>query len=153
MSTKEGAQLKYRILRIYTAQFSFEDIDEKEVNKLAGALGSVNVKMKLGLKVDAKTSEILISISTDWIKTADQVKLFNHTGNTLFHIENLNDILDEESKEYLFPNPFLIQIQSLAYSHARALLAIEISPTVYKDKFFLPIVKIADIVNNTLQAE
>lgn len=79
--------------------------------------------------------------------------LVEHTGRTSFYVEGLEKFFKEKDSTYDLPNIFMIQILGIAYTHARALLSVEISPTIYRDNYFLPVVDPANLLpkNKTIK--
>jgi hypothetical protein len=136
----KNTKIGYRIIKIHTTEFFFKDLSEQEVDQLVRNTGSLAIIINNAVKIDAKNSVILIDVSSRLRRNDDKTDLIRHTGRTAFHIKNLQEAFDKEKQAYEIPKGLLIQLHSLAYTHARALAASEVSPTPYKDKFFLPVV-------------
>ncbi len=66
--------------------------------------------------------------------------LVEHNGRTSFFIQGLEKTKNESNGGFDLPNELLVQIHGIAYSHARALLANDLSSTSFRDKYFLPVV-------------
>ncbi len=137
---KEHTKIEYRIINIHTTEFFFEDLSEQEIDHLVQNSGSLSININNTVNIDAAKSVIAIDVSSKLLKKGDETVLIRHTGRTAFQIKNLHEAFDEEQQTYDIPTGLLVQLHSLAYSHARALAATEVSPTAYKNKFFLPVV-------------
>jgi hypothetical protein len=74
--------------------------------------------------------------------------LISHVGRTAFDVIGLKGALNEEDQSLDLPTEFLVQILSISFTHARAMLNVEISPTVYRDKFFLPVIDPTKLLPN-----
>jgi len=136
----EHTKIGYRIIKIHTTEFFFEDLSEQEINELVEHSDSLAININNTVNIDAAKSVVAIDVTSKLLKKEDETVLIRHGGRTVFHIKNLHEAYDEEQQAYDIPSGLLVQLHSLAYSHARALAATEVSPTPYKDKFFLPVV-------------
>jgi hypothetical protein len=73
-----------------------------------------------------------------------------HTARTVFYIKNMKDFYEKETEKVNIPDPATVQFLGISFSHARAALAIELSSTVYRDKYFLPVVDPLVLFNKLL---
>ncbi|PRY98211.1 hypothetical protein BY457_11023 [Marinilabilia salmonicolor] len=137
---RDHTKIAYRIIKIHTTEFFFKDVTETNIDELLKDSSSLAININNTVNVDAANSVIAIDVSSRLLKKEDDTVLISHTGRTVFDIKNLSEVFDEEKQSYEIPIGLLTQLHSLAYSHARALAATEVSPTAYKDKFFLPVV-------------
>lgn len=149
----EQVEIGFRIVKIHTSKFLFEDLDEELLNELFDAPGALAVNMNTSLNIDKEKSTISLDVGTELVKKETGSVLVGHLGRTSFLIKGLDRVYDKEQDAYNLPDGLLIQLYSIAYTHARALLATEISPTVYKDKYFLPVVNPADFIKNKKSLE
>ena len=145
---KEENNLEYRIKRIHSLKFYFKEIESNRLNSMFEKTDALYLNTKTILNIDDKESSISIDINTELLERKSNEILVEHSGRTVYQIKGLKDIYNETDNVYDIPNEFLIQLYSLAYSHTRALLATEVSPTVYKDKYFLPIINPQDFLKN-----
>lgn len=137
---QEQVEFGYRIIKIHTTKFTFEDIREEEIDQLFNRTDRLNVTVKTSLNIDTEKSVITIDFVTELIDIENQITLINHSGRTSYLFQGLEKIYNKEKNAYDIPDDIVTQIFGIAYTHARALLATEISPTAYKDKYFLPVV-------------
>ncbi|MDD3721601.1 MAG: hypothetical protein PHW92_03805 [Lutibacter sp.] len=143
---KEKIEIGYRIIKIHTSKFSFEDLDEKSVEKLFNSTNLLAVNMTTMLNIDKEKSTITIDIGTALTEKGNNRTLIEHSGRTIYHVQGLKNVYNKGKDYFDIPDGFLIQLYSLAYSHSRALLATEISPTIFKDKYFLPVINPIDLI-------
>jgi len=135
------SKIEYKVSRISSIKFFHEQIEQRELDKLFKAKEKgLAINLNIGSKTELSTSTMTIDITTKLSRQSDNQVLVEHTGRTAFEVKGLKNIYDKEKERINFPDGLLIQIYSIAYTHARALLAVELSPTVYKDKYFLPVV-------------
>lgn len=138
--------LKYRITKIFTTKFSITDIQEEVLEKLLNSDTELNIKIDISLNVE--TPKISIDVHSQLSNVAESTTLVEHTGRTLFFLEGLEDYYNKQNDAFELPDNLLIQLHSIAYTHARALLATEISSTIYKDKYFLPVINPSDLIKH-----
>jgi hypothetical protein len=100
----------------------------------------LEIGLNIGILISEDESTISVDVSSNLKNLKDDIVLVNHMARTIFKIRGLPETKDSEEGFFNLPDGFIVQLYSIAYSHARALLAVELSPTVYKDKFILPIV-------------
>lgn len=146
MANKKQIQLGYKITKIQTTKFSFTDIEENKLIKLTNDPKGLGININVSLNIDIKTTTINMDVQTKLFVTESKEPLVEHTGRTVYFIEGLEKIYNKEADAYDFPDALLIQLYGIAYTHSRALLAIEISPTCYRDKYFLPVINPADLL-------
>jgi len=63
-----------------------------------------------------------------------------HTGRTSYFVEVLLSTVNNETGSYDLPDALMLQMAGIAFSHARALLTTELNPTVFSNKYFLPVI-------------
>jgi len=143
---KETIEIGYRIIKIHTSKFSFEDLNEESVEKLFNTPNLLAVNMNTILNIDKEKSTITIDIGTGLTEKQNNQILIEHSGRTIYHVKGLESVYNKEKDYYDIPDGLLLQLYSMSYSHARALLATEISPTIYKDKYFLPVINPNDLI-------
>lgn len=136
----QKTNISYRILKIHTIKFSFNEIDSDKFNSIFENGNSLSVTTNVSFNIDESKSKITIDINTHLINNESIGDLVEHTGRTIFDVKGLTTVYNEEDNSFDLPDEFVVQLFGLAYSHSRALLAVEISPTIYKDKYFLPVI-------------
>ena len=153
MATKaDEIKLGYRILKIQTTKFEFKDIDDAELDSLFKNNG-VGLNINVERTTDSEKSTITIDIRSRFFKKEGEIILVEHFCRTSYFIEGLRDVYDKKSDTFEFPKNFMIQLHGIAYTHARALLATEISSTCYRDKYFLPIIDSTILVDLSVNKE
>ena len=66
----------------------------------------------------------------------------------MYKIEGLEQTYVDKKDSFDLPDNLIVQLFSISFTHARALLSIELSPTIYKNRYFLPIIDPTSILNN-----
>jgi hypothetical protein len=140
MNQETNIKFNYRVSKISTSYFNAFELPENELTKLFDEPGLIGLQVNTAINISTDAKSIAIDIESELSKKVNKELLIAHKGRTIFSVDNLQDFFKPESNSFNLPSNVLVQLFSLAYTHARALIAIEISPTVYKDKFFLPIV-------------
>jgi hypothetical protein len=140
MNQETNIKFNYRVSKISTSYFNAFELPENELTKLFEEPGLIGLQVNTAINISTDAKSIAIDIESELSKKVNKELLIAHKGRTIFSVDNLQDFFKPESNSFNLPSNVLVQLFSLAYTHARALIAIEISPTVYKDKFFLPIV-------------
>ncbi len=155
MENKEKqADLSYRIAQIYTLEFSFKDLDRATLEKFFDTPNSLALGTQTKVDINRKESNITIDIRTKLFEKEKEINvLVDHTGRTVFNIRGLEQVFNMEENTFELPDAFMAQLFGLAYSHARALLAVEISPTIYKDKYLLPVINPHSFLSNNQNAK
>lgn len=141
--------MDYKIIKIHTTRFTFEDLEEGHVHELFSTPQNLGFSMTMGIIFNLKASVLTIHIDTKLIEKENNNSLIDHSARTSYAIRELNrfvHIKDKKERTYHIPEELLVELFSTAYTHARALLATEISPTIYKDKYFLPVIDPADVI-------
>ncbi|TDO03148.1 hypothetical protein [Sunxiuqinia elliptica] len=133
-------EIGYRIIKIHSVKFNFEDYNEDIIDELFRAEDALGLYINTSLKIDKENSIITIDIATKLVNNNDDKTIISHTGRTSYHVKGLDKVYDIEPDSFDLPDDFTIQLYSLAYSHSRALLSTELSPTNYRDKYFLPVI-------------
>ena len=141
-------EIGYRIIKIHSIKFNFEDYNEGIIEKLFNTKDSLGLNINTSLKIDKETSVITIDIATKLVKNKEDKTIISHTGRTAYHIKGLDKIYNKETDSFDLPDDFTIQLYSLSYTHARALLSTELSPTNYRDKYFLPVINPSHFIKN-----
>ena len=140
MDSKKNVEIGYRIIKILTSKFSFEEIDEEELNELISTPNGLTVDMNISLNINKETNDMIIDVSTVLLNTNDKKTLIHHVGRTSFNVKDLDKVFNEKTNAFDLPDDLLIQLYSISYTHSRALLATELNSTIYKEKYFLPVV-------------
>lgn len=148
MKPQKEFNLGYRIIKIQTTKFEFREIETDDINLIFEQNGFLRIDSGVRIDIDKERETIIFDIESSVIENATELKLISHTGKTTFQVKGLEEVYDTESNSFDFPNEFMIQLYSLSYSHARALLATELSGTMYRDKFFLPVINPSTIIND-----
>lgn len=141
--------LSYRISQIHSLKFSFKDIELDRVIRIFEEQNTLALDTNTSLDIDKEKSTVTIDISTNLIDKVEDEVLVEHSGRTVFLINGLDKVYNEDNENFDLPDSLIIQLFSLAYSHARALLATEISPTIYKDKYILPVIDPSQFLKHT----
>lgn len=144
-------EIGYRIVKIHTSKFLFEETSEEALNGLFGTPGALEISMNIKFNIDKEKAVIDLDVGTALIKKETKTALVEHVGRTSYLINNMDQVYDKGQDTYVLPNDILIQLYSIAYTHARALLATEISPTIYKDKYFLPVIDPSDLIKDKVK--
>lgn len=138
--------LGYRITKIQTTKFAFEDILESKLNSLLADPDALGLNINVGININKDDSLVTIDVETILTDVDSKINLVTHSARTVFFIENLKNTYNKETNAFDLPNELLAQIYGISYTHARALLSMEISPTVYREKYFLPIINPMNLV-------
>ena len=136
-------ELLYKITQIHTTKFSIAELNDKEFEKLFKKPEDLNFGFKTEIKFSEDEEQITIAVDsllTRKLDTGERETIVEHTGKTQYAVKNIKQYHNKENQAYDLPDNFVIILFTLAYSHARALLAVELSPTPLKDKIFLPVV-------------
>lgn len=132
--------LAYKVAKINTTKFSYIDLEEDEVAFLFKQEDNLKVKLDVNMGISLEKSQIFFEINTELSKKENDDNLITHTGKTSFSIQNLDSTFNKEEEKFDLPDALIIQLYALSYSHARALLSVELSRTVYKDRLYLPVI-------------
>lgn len=132
--------LGYKVSQIHSLKFSFKDIEPERLNRIFEAQNALGLNTSTSLNIDKEKSTITIDINTILIDNQKEDVLVEHSGRTVYVVKGLDIAYNEDDNNFNIPDGLIIQLFSIAYSHTRALLATEISPTIYKDKYILPVV-------------
>lgn len=150
----DNIKLRYKVVKINTLKFIFEEIDEGNFVKLFNDNSDLLiVNLSTEISFDIKKSTISIDINTKLINQESKAELIKHSGRTTFMVEGLDKTYNKKEDYYDIPDELIIQLYGLAYSHSRALLTIEISPTIYKDKYFLPVINPSNFINKENESD
>lgn len=145
MTQVSEVQFEYKITKIQTVKFFFEEIDDSDVIDLFSSESNLGISINTNYGVDRKESSIVIEIHTLLIRRSDEKTLVEHVGRTKYQVNGLESVYNPEKDAFDIPDGFIILISSIAFTHSRALLAVEISSTCYKDKYFLPIINPTEV--------
>lgn len=143
---KQEIHLGYRIDKIQTTKFSFEDLAEEKLNELLNDSKGLGVNVNVSLSINGEKSTITINVLTQLTITETKTNLVEHSGRTVYFVVGLENAYNKEADAYDLPDAFLIQLYGIAYTHSRALLATEIGSTCYRDKYFLPVINPASLL-------
>lgn len=139
MDKGKEIKISYRILKIHTTSFSIKDILEQQLEELFKN-GNALLNMGSNINFDNLKSTITIDIKTSLIKKGENKQLVDHTGRTVFFMEDIKKFYNTKSDSYDLPTNFILQLLGISFSHSRALLSTELQSTVYADKFVLPVI-------------
>ncbi len=141
----ESNQLSYRVDKIQTLKFSFHELSEEKVNRLFRGDDSLELNITTHLNIEDQ----LISIEIITLLKASETgkTLVEHNGKTIFKVKGLDQYRQGDS-QYNLPDDLMQQLFSLAYSHARALVAVEIAPTIYNGRYMLPVIDPHDFLED-----
>lgn len=145
MDTETKNRFEYRIVKIHTAKFSFSDLDEAYVDSLF-ADGQLNGELNVQINFDREKSTISFDISSHIIDAQKDETVVQHVARTVYEVKGIDQVYTAEKDSYNIPDDLIVQLYSISFSHARALFATELSPTVFKDKYFLPVIDPKDIL-------
>lgn len=142
MDAETKNRFEYRIIKINTIRFSFSDLEEAYVNSLPdGQLkGELNVKINF----DREKSTISFDIAST-ISDQDE-PVIQHVARTVYEVKGIDQLHTAEKDSFNVPDDLIVQLYAISFSHTRALFATELSPTVFKDKYFLPVIDPTDIL-------
>ncbi|GEM_PF-2975357 len=145
----ETLDLAYRISKIQTTKFVFEEIDQKRIVELFSDRKDLNLTVNIGTLAEVDELKFTVDLGTKLEDKTTKIVLVEHVARTIFHIDGLNSIYNPKTKFVDFPTPLIIQIYGIAFSHARALLAIDIAPTCYRDKYMLPVIDPTTLIDQS----
>lgn len=137
----------YRIGKIHSTKFSFTDISDEKVNNLFNSEDSLGVNISVSMSIKNEDSSIVIDISSQLMDNTEGNVLIEHTGRTVYFIKGLEKVFNSKNDSFDLPSELLLQLLSIAYTHSRALLASEISPTCYHEKYFLPVIDPRNLID------
>lgn len=147
MAKKEPKAFSYRATDILTTKFAYNDVDESILEILFTEMTNLGFTLNVTPNIDIDNSKFTIDINTILSNKQSEEMLVEHTGRTAFFIEGLKEALNSEKDALNLPKSLLQQMYGIAFSHARALLAVELSPTNFKGRYVLPIVDPAMLVH------
>lgn len=131
--------LEYKIVRVHTVRFSCMDVSEDYAEKLFGQQNALSFGIQIAISINKEESTLTMDVNSILKDKLTGQQLVEHTGRTSFLVRNLEQVYNPQTDTYDIPNDLLTQFYGLAYTHARALLAVEVSPTIYRDKYLLPV--------------
>lgn len=150
ISMNKEIKIEYKIKKIHTTTYAVEDLPEEESIELFRK-GNSNLNIGSNINFDKENSTITIDIKTVLSKKSSKKELVKHTGRTVYYIQDLENLFNQEENSYKLPNNFLLQLLGISFSHTRALLATELKSTVYAEKFLLPVVNPKILLPKDLQ--
>lgn len=139
--------LGYKVAKIDTTKFSYSDLEEDEVAFLFENEDNLKVNLDVNIGISLERTEIFFEINTSLSNKENGESVITHTGKTTFSIQNLESTFNKDDEKFDLPDGLIVQLYSLSYSHARALLSVELNRTVYKDLFYLPVIDPTKILN------
>lgn len=140
MSEENKVQLGYRVESIKTIQFSFEDISEKELEDLMSDTNGLGININARVNIKMETSSFVLDISSELFNSKTKTPLVKHVGRTSYFLQGISSVVNNDGKSVDLPSDMLVQLYGIAYTHSRALLSVELSPTVYRNKYILPVI-------------
>lgn len=135
---EKKSKYSFRITNISTTKFLFEDLQlDYFINLIKNKELGMAIDLAIDIKKDINLFSIIIkSVFSD--KTESKI-VIEHIGKNSFEINEMSEIYDSKKDSFILPDGLLLTLVNMAYTHSRALLAAELSSTMYKDKLFLPI--------------
>lgn len=132
--------LAYRISKITTTEFSFVDKLMSEVQSIFASDDALKTNLNISIDLNKERSEISFEIHSILWNTKTNEELVKHTGKTIFSLVDLESSYNEEADTYSLPDALMVQFYSIAYTHSRALLSVELLKTPYRELYFLPVI-------------
>ena len=148
MDKKDIETFAYKVAKINTVYFEYKDMSAQELNVLESVPDNLKIGIDVEWQIYREKSKIEIDIVSKLVRGSDRLTLFQHTGKTVFGFINLDYFYNNEKGIYDIPNDFVNELNALAYAHSRALLSVELQPTVYRDRFFLPVISADLFIKN-----
>lgn len=143
---KKTVNISYKVIKIHTTKFSFEDVDEEKLNEIVADEDKPNLNINVSISSRKEKSTVTFDVTSYFLNPEDNSQpLVTHTARTIFYIKNIEDIYEKETDKINIPDQVALQFLSISFTHARAVLAMELSSTVYRDKYFLPVVDPMDL--------
>jgi hypothetical protein len=137
---KKFIDIQFRIIKIHTVKFCFEDYSKEYIDKLFKGKDALELKIKTSQVIDKETLIVTIDINTVLRDIHEEKYLVEHTGRTSYQLKGIDNFYDEKTKAYKIPNKLQEELYQHAYEHTRALLATELRQTPFQDKYFLPVI-------------
>lgn len=144
---KTEVQFGYKVAKINTTQFSFTDMDEEAANLIFENDEQFRTDISVNINFHLEKSEISFEIKTSIQLLSTNEILISHSGKTVYSVDQLEKAYNKKLNQFLLPDALIVQIYGIAFSHTRALLAVELNGTIYRDKFLLPIIDPRQILN------
>lgn len=129
--------IQFRIKSIDTLKFSYTAIPTENSET---TLNESKLSLNLSVDINKDDSEIIVVINSSLNNSKLENPVLEHACKTVFYLSGMDNFLDQSKKELLLPKDLTTEMVSMAYTHARAVLAVEVSKTMYKDKIMLPII-------------
>lgn len=139
MKKEKENKLGYKIIKIQTLKFDFKEVDSAIIENLFLDENPVQINIKFNINFNKIKSEITIDV-INYLAETNNSNYVSHSGRTIFKVIGLDEFYDKENNTFQLPDNFMVQLLSISFSHCRALLAVELSSTNFKDKYFLPVV-------------
>lgn len=139
MDKGKEIKISYRILKIHTTSFSIKDISEQQLEDLFKDSNAL-INVGSNINFDKSKSTVTIDIKTSLTKKGENKQLVDHTGRTVFFVDDMSKFYVSKSDTYDLPTNFILQLLGISFSHSRALLSTELQSSVYADKFVLPVI-------------
>ncbi|MFK8013288.1 MAG: hypothetical protein AB8B80_14710 [Marinicellaceae bacterium] len=141
MSKQKEISLSYKIADIKTVRFTYEEIPVEEVEAVFLNIEQINFTVNMGTNFNLENSTFTLDVKTGLSLKSEPAKLLvEHIARTVYGIKDMDALLTADKESINIPELFLKQLYGISFSHARALLAVELSPTNYKGKYILPVV-------------
>ena len=139
--------LGYKVSKINTTKFSYNDLEEDQVTILFEKEENLKVNLDVNMGISLEKAEIFFEINTSLSNRENNESIIIHRGKTTFSVQNLESTFNKEDEKFELPDGLIVQLYALSYSHARALLSVELNRTVYKDVFYLPVIDPTNILS------
>ncbi len=144
---KTEVQFGYKVAKINTTQFSFTDMDEEAANLIFENDEQLKTDLSVSINFHLEKSEISFEIKTSIQLLSTNEILISHSGKTVYSVDQLEKAYNKKLNQFLLPDALIVQLYAIAFSHTRALLAVELNGTIYRDRFLLPIIDPRQILN------
>ena len=133
MAKSERKQIHWSILEIKETEFFVDD---------SAKPGQVNFGYQVVLDIKVAESLVSFSIIATYVNATTNEVVLKSKSFTSFRIKNMESFTkkDEKGQDAVdLPDELWIALFSMAYSHARALLAKSAGPTIFKTLIIPPI--------------
>ena len=147
---KKEIELEYKVKSISTSKFVIADIPREELEVLFDQVGKLEFRLNVKGEINKKESTLSVVMNTFlYRKDNKEDILIEHSADTTFLVKGLTESYIEDKGMFNIPDSFLMATHAIAFSHARALLSVNLSSTNYNGLYNLPILNPADLIGST----